>query len=193
MRSSFLFVFFGCYAYAAIRYHLGADVPLHNWLFILNKAFAWTAFTWIGLSVLPQAILTRIHTNRRILGVSGFMLGIVHVGITLCHLGPAYYAKLYAGSTLNFFGWTAILLGILSIVIYSFPLVGALRKLPNESRIFRLGKIGFMISTLHPAVIGVTGWFTPGKWPLYMPPITLLACLSGIAILLFRLVLKRPV
>lgn len=191
MQVSTLLVFLFCYAYAAIRYHVGADVPVSEWLFILNKSLAWTAFTLIGLSVLQQHLLDRIKSNRRALGTYGFTLGLMHILITLFHLSPAYYGKLYTENALNFSGWMAITLGAVSAMIYLFPLIGALQNRPNTDRVFRLGKIGFIFSTFHPAVIGYRGWFEPNAWPLYLPPITLLAFLVGIFLLMMRLYLSN--
>ena len=186
-----LFIFVFCYFYAALRYHVGADIPLSEWMFILNKALAWTAFLFIGFSVIPQKLLNKTKSNRRALGVFGFTLGLIHMIITFFHLGPEHYGKLYNGDSLNFSGWMAISLGAVSALIYTFPLIGAMQNRPNTDRIFRLGKIGFILSTLHPAAIGFNGWLEPYSWPLYLPPITLLAFLTGIALLMIRLILSR--
>jgi hypothetical protein len=184
-------IFILYYAYAIIRYHGGADVPLSDWMFIMNKAFAWTAFTWIGLSVLPQHVLNTIKTDRRNLGVQGFSLGITHAIVTFCLLSPYYYGKLYDGSELSTIGWVALSIGVVTILIYLFPLVGALKDLPNTHSVFRFGRIGFFFSTLHPAIIGFSGWFQPGTWPYYMPPITLLAFLTGIGFFALRALLRK--
>ena len=186
-----LSIFVFCYAYAAIRYHLGAHVPLSEWLFILNKAIAWTAFMWIGLSVLPQRLLDKVKSDRRTLGMSGFTIGLVHILTTLFLLDPVHYGKLYTASSLNFSGWSAIALGAVSAVVYLFPLIGALQKRPNTDRVFRMGKIGFVFSTLHPAAIGFSGWLEPSGWPMYLPPITLLAFLTGVCFLTIRSYVKH--
>ena len=73
------------------------------------------------------------------------------------------------------------------MLIFSFPLVAALKSYPNEAWQFRLGKYGVLVSIFHPMIIGYSGWLKVVKWPLGMPPITLLAVLTGIGIWVIRL------
>lgn len=182
----FLLLFIPLYCYAFIRYHIGKNVAFEEWLFILNKAIAWTAIASIGLSVLKAKSLGSIHSDRRTTGMSGFSLAIVHGILVLFLFDKFHFEKLYSGDHLNFQGWIAISIGITSILILSFPFFAAIRKYPNSNHIFRLGKLGFILSLSHPLVIGISGWFNPETWPFYMPPITLLASLIGVLLLLLR-------
>lgn len=182
----FLFLFIPLYFYAFIRYHIGSEIPYKEWLFILNKAIAWTAITCIGLSILKDKSLRFIHTNRRTTGMTGFCLALVHAILVLFLFNKLHFDKLYSGDQLNFQGLMAISIGITSILIFCVPFFAALRKYPNSHKAFRLGKIGFILVLSHPLVIGISGWFHPKSWPFYMPPITLLAILIGVALLIIR-------
>jgi hypothetical protein len=64
--------------------------------------------------------------------------------------------------------------------------VAALKKMPSKSVVFKLGKIGVMISLFHPLMIGFSGWLKPAEWPFYLPPITMLAVVLGVVVLVVR-------
>jgi hypothetical protein len=187
----FLLIIIPLYCYAFLRYHIAKDVPLWEWLFILNKAIAWSSFSIIGLSVLKPNSLRLIETNRRTTGMTGFVFGIIHISLVLILFNKAHFDKLYDGDQLNFQGWVAIAIGLISILVFSIPFVAALNGSPSESKVFHLGKIGFFVSSFHPVAIGISGWFSPGTWPFYLPPITLLAFLSALAFMLFRLISNK--
>jgi DMSO/TMAO reductase YedYZ heme-binding membrane subunit len=187
----FLLLFIPFYGYAFIRYHIGKEVPFDEWFFILNKAIAWTAFTSIGLSVLKPKSFELINTDRRTTGMTGFSLAIFHSISVLLLFNSAHFEKMYTGDQLNFLGWMAIIIGIVSLLIFSFLFIAALKKLPKEHQIFRFGKVGFLLVMFHPLVIGISGWFSPESWPFYLPPITLLAVLSALTFLLFRLIYHK--
>lgn len=182
----FLLLFIPLYSYAFVRYHLGKDVPFEEWLFILNKAVAWTAITSISLSVLKVKHLALIKTDRRTTGFTGFTLALLHSILVLFLFNKFHFEKLYSGNQLNFLGWLAIMIGITSLIVFSFPFYATMRKFPSEHRYFRLGKIGFFVVLFHPMVIGISGWFSPEKWPYYLPPITLLAFLTGLLMFMIR-------
>lgn len=177
----FLFSFF--YGYAVLRYHVGKSIPWNEWLFILNKAFAWMGFTLIALSVLKEKTLSKFKLNRRSLGMSGFLFVLYHATTVLILFNEDHYPKFYSDHSINLIGWITIVIGILSLVVFLLPFVAALKKLPNTSKVFKLGKIGLVISMCHPLLIGFKDWFLPGEWPLYMPPITMLAVVVGVVVL----------
>lgn len=179
------------YSYAILRYHIGKSVSWNDWFFILNKAIAWMGFSLIVLSVLQEKVLLKIKLNRRSLGITGFAFSLAHAISVLCLFNEEHFPKFYTSHSINIIGWISISIGFFSIVIFSFPFVAALKKMPNKSEIFKLGKIGVMISLFHPLMIGFTGWFKPWEWPLYLPPITLLAVVFGVVILILREKFKK--
>jgi len=190
MKKFALLLFFSFYAYAIIRYHFGKNIPWGEWYFILNKSFAWTGFTLISLSILPEKTLNKIKLSRRTTGISGFLFVLVHSLSFLILISPEHFPKFYSENEINLTGWLAIVTGILSLTIFTIPFIAALKKLPGQSKVFSLGKIGVIVCFFHPLVIGSSGWLHPESWPYLMPPITLLAFLTGIAIFTFRIFLQ---
>ncbi|MFN5846744.1 MAG: hypothetical protein ACK46O_13650 [Flavobacteriia bacterium] len=180
-------IFLLFYGYAAIRYHIGADVPIDDWYFILNKSIAWTGFTLVALSILKTPTLQKWNLNRRDLGLTGVSFAFMHAVSVLFLFSEEHYSKLFTEHQINTQGYIALSLGALSMLIFSFPLIAALKSYPNEAWQFRLGKYGVLVSIFHPMIIGYSGWLKVVKWPLGMPPITLLAVLTGIGIWVIRL------
>lgn len=191
MKKTFFLIFILLYSYAILRYHLGKNVPWNEWFYILNKAIAWTGFTLICLSVLPQQLLNNIKTTRRELGIQGFVFAAVHATSVLLLFNSNHYPKFYTANIINPFGWLILTIGFLSLVIFVIPFISALKKLPNNSKVFRMGKVGVLISVFHPLLIGLSGWFSPEEWPFYLPPITLLAVLFCLAIFMLRSFSKK--
>lgn len=48
------------------------------------------------------------------------------------------------------------------------------------------GRAVLWLSGLHVLIMGFAGWLTPGKWPGYMPPITMISFLIVVYILYGR-------
>jgi DMSO/TMAO reductase YedYZ heme-binding membrane subunit len=175
-------IFLIAYSYAALRYHVGASVPLDEWYFVLNKSLAWTGFTLLATSILKVSTLRKWKLDRRDLGLTGIAFAAVHTLSVLFLFSETHYSKLYTDHQINAQGYLALSIGIISFLIFMFPLFAALKKYPNSAWQFRLGKVGVLISIFHPFIIGYTGWFSPEKWPMGLPPITLLAVVIGISV-----------
>lgn len=191
MRPVLLILFVFCYTYSIIRYHIGAEIPSNEWLFILNKGIAWTGFTCIGLSLLTATLIEKMRLTKRIAGIYGFIFSCIHIIIS--------FYLLYDGNQLiwnkleskDFMFYSFIVSGALSFLIYLFPLVATLMKLPSTSKMFGIAKVGYLINILHPLILGYSGWGSISKWPFYLPPITLLAVLSALVFFGFNLSSKR--
>lgn len=183
-----VFAFFSMmYAYAAIRYHMGKNVPWTDWLFILNKSFAWLAFTLVSMTIIKDDFLKKyLYVSRKQLGIGGFLFALIHILITILTFSSTYYPKFYSGEVISLNGSIFIGIGVISALIYLMPFVGSLKGLANESRIFRLGKYGIWINALHPFLIGIEGWLKPLSWPFFMPPITLLSLIGLLIAMLIR-------
>lgn len=143
-------------------------------------------FTLIALSVLKKKTLSNYKLNRRSLGMSGFMFALIHALSVLILFNENHYPKFYSDHSINLIGWLAITVGILSIIIFLFPFLAVLKKSPHTNKIFKLGKIGLVASIFHPLLIGFSGWFSVGDWPMFMPPITMLAVMVGVVVLIKR-------
>jgi DMSO/TMAO reductase YedYZ heme-binding membrane subunit len=182
-----LILFIISYGYAAIRYHIGADVPFDEWYFILNKSLAWTGFTLVAMSILKTSTLHKWKLDRRGLGLTGIAFAFIHALSVLVLFSETHYSKLFTEHEINIQGYIALSLGFVSLLIFSFPLFAALKRYPNEAWQFRLGKYGVLVNIFHPMIIGFTGWFGVDKWPLGLPPITLFAVVMGIWMWVWRI------
>jgi DMSO/TMAO reductase YedYZ heme-binding membrane subunit len=191
MKRFFILIFLWFYAYAIIRYHFGKNVSWNEWYFILNKAFAWTGFTLICLSVLQEKWLNKIEVTRKELGIQGFIFALIHAISVLFLFNSDHYPKFYTNDIINSLGWIVIALGLLSIFIFSLPFFASITNKPSTSKVFKLGKMGVLVGVFHPLLIGYNGWFSPNEWPFYMPPITLLAVVFCLFIFSLRIVLKN--
>lgn len=188
MRIFTILLFLLFYTYAVLRYHFGKEVSWNDWLFIFNKAIAWMGFTLIALSIIKQSQLKRFNLSRKSLGMTGFVFAFCHAIFVLILFNSIHYPKFYTGIEINFLGWISLCIGIISLLIFTFPFIAALKNYPNKSKVFRLGKYGVLVNLFHPLVIGFAGWFSPSEWPYYLPPITMLAVLTGIFVLCLRLI-----
>jgi DMSO/TMAO reductase YedYZ heme-binding membrane subunit len=182
----YLALFIALYAYAAIRYHIGQKLEIDQFFFVLNKAISWMAFLLLTTSILSQQKLSMFQLTRRALGVTGYLLAILHIILSLFLLYNEMYPKLINDATLNLLGLSVLIIGLTSFGIFSIPFALTLRK-TAKSKYFQLAKWGVLLILFHPLLIGWSAWFTPSKWPLYMPPITLLSVVYALFVWSLRL------
>lgn len=182
-----LSIFLITYSYAFIRYHLGKEFhELIHIPFVLNKAIAWAAGTYLVLSLIPDLYLCKFNVVRRELGMSGYLLAVIHICTGILLLRPNLYPKFFNDDVLNNSGWIYIFFGICALIAFSFPLYASLKKAPPSDFRFRFGKLGIVMVLFHVVAIGVTGWFEPLKWPLFLPPITLLFAVYTMVVITIR-------
>lgn len=191
MRLPFITLLLCYYAYSFIRYHLGANVPFSEWLFVLNKSLAWFSFTLIGLSMLSNDRLSQIGTNKRNSGITGLAFGAIHILISASVLLTSndWIWKKLDPYSFHFYGFIAF--GSIAFLVYLFPLYASLQDLPSSSKIYRTAKYAYLINLGHPFLLGYKGWITPGNWPYYFPPITLLAFVSALLFFWMYLMSKK--
>lgn len=182
-RLSILLVVFYCYTF--IRYHIGNNVPFSEWLFILNKTLAWFSFTVIGLSIFPKNWFKSKNLTRKNVGIIGFIFANLHILLNLFLISFERYPLLYKDKiSFSNLGITIISLGVFSFICFLLTFFASIKKLPKYY--LKLGFIGFVAILFHPLLLGFQKWFHIQKWPLYMPPITLLAVLTGLFFLIYR-------
>lgn len=179
-------LFTGFYSYAVLRYHVSGKTEWKEWFFVLNKSFAWTAFILLSLTILKPKTLEKIQLNRRVLGLTGYGFAIVHLISVLFLFSEVHYPKFFTDSDLNLRGLLSISAGSIAILLFTLPFIASVKKLSIDSPLYKFGKYGVAISILHPFFIGFSGWVSPFDWPLCLPPITLLAFLSGVSFFLIR-------
>ena len=183
-KTALLFLLF--YSYAVIRYHVGKGLGQEEILFVLNKAFAWTAGTCFAFTLLPKKWFPNTVSYRKQFGLLGYGFSLLHITANIILINATNYPLLFEGNYLNSHGWQLIILGILTISCFSLPLIATMKKLPAGNLLYKFGKVGVLTSIIHVSIIGINGWFTPLEWPYYLPPITLLFVVTASTIVFFR-------
>ena len=162
--------------YVVVRYHVFGGVELKDFpFFILNKGTSLAAFILLtynfsfgplknlGVNV-PQDWLDA----RNVLGMTGFVLVLIHAFISFMLFTPAVYGKFFEpDGTLTLFTGLSMLGGILSLVvlwIYNFSFQTNLREDKAfiafiTSRTFLLWAMLF--SAVHLFFMGYEGWLNP--------------------------------
>ena len=183
-KTALLFLLF--YSYAVIRYHVGKGLGQEEILFVLNKAFAWTAGTCFAFTLLPKKWFPNTVSYRKQFGLLGYGFSLLHITANIILINATNYPLLFEGNYLNSHGWQLIILGILTISCFSLPLIATMKKLPAGNLLYKFGKVGVLTSIIHVSIIGINGWFTPLEWPYYLPPITLLFVVTASSIVIYR-------
>ncbi len=183
-KTALLFLLF--YSYALLRYHFGKGLGQEEILFVLNKAFAWTAGTCFAFTLLPKKCFPNTVSYRKQFGLVGYSFSFLHITANIILINATNYPLLFDANKLNFHGWQLIILGILTISCFSLPLIATIIKQPAGSLLYKFGKIGVFTSIIHVSIVGIHGWFTPLEWPYYLPPITLLFVITASTIVIFR-------
>ncbi len=177
-------------AYAVVRYHILGPVPWDDFpFFILNKGISLAALLLltlnfslgpinnIGLPV-PDSWLSA----RKILGMTGFLLVLIHALMSFMMFSPAIYGKLFeADGSLTLFSGLSMLGGVLSFVVlwgYNLSFQTHLRDEKTfiqfiTSRNFLL--FAMLLSAVHLFFMGFEGWLSPAGWHGGLPPISLVA------------------
>lgn len=200
---SFIIIFLIIFAYAVLRYNVFKGVGIeHIPLYILNKALALVSVVLIGLSFAigplcrfwPKKFVSKLYL-RKYFGLFGFGVASIHGLISLILFNPAYYPKFFAeGGKLTFEGELSMLFGVLAIFIFAVVSVTSLPSVEREMHekqwkfIQRIGYLAYVFVLLHITFMGYKGWFNPTDWPGGMYPITLLALVFILFVLLIRVI-----
>ena len=112
--------------YAVLRYHLLGPVPWDDFpFFILNKGLCLAAFLMLlmNFTLGPLASLgVRVPQGwlnaRKALGMTGFLLVLIHILMSFLLFTPAVYGKFFQpDSTLTLLGGLSMLMGVLAFVV----------------------------------------------------------------------------
>jgi len=177
-------------AYAITRYHLVGPVPWKDFpMFILNKGISLSAFIMLtcnfgfgplhnlGVKV-PEGWLNA----RKALGMTGFLLVLIHALMSFMLFSPSVYGKFFVeDGTLTMLGGLSMLAGIIAFVIlwgYNMSFQTFLRKDKAfiqfiTSRKFLI--VAMLFGALHIIFMGYEGWLKPEGWHGGMPPVSLVA------------------
>ena len=176
--------------YAVLRYHVAGPVPWKDFpFFILNKGICLAAFILLTLnfSLGPLNNLgVRVSPGwlaaRKAMGMTGFLLVLIHVLMSFLLFNPAVYAKFFQDNgTLTLLGGLSMLFGVLGFVVlwgYNMSFQTFLREDTAfiafiTSRQFML--FALLLGAAHLFFMGYQGWLQPGDWHGGLPPISLVA------------------
>ncbi len=175
--------------YAILRYHIVGPIPWKDVPFYtLNKGFALAAYVLITLNFgfgplknlgvkVPESFLNA----RKALGMTGFLLALVHALISFMLFSPAVFGNFFeADRTLTFMGGMSMLGGILSFVIlWGYNLSFQTHLSEDKAFIRFITSRNFLLiaglfALMHLFFMGYNGWLTPSNWPGGLPPISLI-------------------
>ena len=176
--------------YAILRYHIVGPVDWKDFpFFILNKGvslaglillvfnFAFGPLNNIGVKV-PEGWLNA----RKTLGMTGFLLILIHALMSFMLFSPTVYGKFFAADgTLTLLAGLSMLGGVLAFVVlwaYNMSFQTHMREDKKfiqfiTSRTFLLWAM--LLSAAHLIFMGYEGWLDPSGWHGGIPPVSLVA------------------
>jgi DMSO/TMAO reductase YedYZ heme-binding membrane subunit len=177
-------------AYAITRYHLVGPVPWKDFpMFILNKGISLSAFILLAcnfgfgpLNNLGIKIPEGWLNARKSIGMTGFLLALIHALMSFMLFSPSVYGKFFVeDGTLTMLGGLSMLAGIIAFVIlwgYNMSFQTFLREDKAfiqfiTSRKFLI--VALLFGALHIIFMGYEGWLKPEGWHGGMPPVSLVA------------------
>ncbi len=177
-------------SYAVIRYHIVGSVPWKDFpFFILNKGISLAAFILITcnfgfgpLNNLGVKVPEGWLNARKALGMTGFLLVLIHALMSFMLFNSSVYAKFFeADGTLTLLAGLSMLGGVLAFVVlwaYNLSFQTHLREDKSfiqfiTSRKFLLWAM--VLGAVHLVFMGYQGWMTPSGWHGGIPPISLVA------------------
>ena len=177
-------------SYALLRYHVAGPVPWKDFpFFILNKGFSLAAFVLIAcnfgfgpLRNLGVPVPDSWLAARKAVGMTGFLLVLIHALMSFLLFKPAVYANFFAADgTLTLLAGLSMLAGVLAfVVLWAYNL--SFQTFLREDKAFisfitsrRFLLVAFVLGGAHLLFMGYAGWMKPGDWHGGLPPISLVA------------------
>ncbi len=177
-------------AYAVTRYHIVGPVPWKDFpFFILNKGISLSAFILLtinfGLGPLNN-LGVKVYEGwlnaRKALGMTGFLLVLIHALMSFMLFSPSVYGKFFeADGSLTLLAGLSMLGGVLAFVVvwgYNMSFQTFLREDKAfiqfiTSRSFLLWAM--LLGAAHIFFMGYEGWLNPSAWHGGIPPVSLVA------------------
>ena len=177
-------------SYAVLRYHVAGPVPWKDFpFFILNMGISLAALALIAcnfgfgpLRNLGVPVPDSWLAARKAVGMTGFLLVLIHALMSFLLFKPAVYANFFAADgTLTLLAGLSMLAGVLAfVVLWAYNL--SFQTFLREDRVFisfitsrRFLLVAFMLGGAHLLFMGYEGWMKPGGWHGGLPPISLVA------------------
>jgi hypothetical protein len=165
--------------YAVVRYHLVGPVP---W-----KDFPFFILITLNFSLGPLNNLTgRVPAGwlaaRKVLGMTGFLIVLVHALMSFMLFSPSVYGQFFeADGTLTLFAGLSMLGGTLAfVVLWAYNLSFQTHMREDKAFIGFITSRRFLVWALllggaHVFFMGFTGWMNPSGWHGGIPPVSLVA------------------
>ncbi len=177
-------------AYAVLRYHIAGPVPWKDFpFFILNKGISLSAFILLtcNFSLGPLSNLgVRVPEGwlnaRKAMGMTGFLLVLIHALMSFLLFTPAVYGKFFEpDGTLTLLAGLSMLGGILAfVVLWAYNL--SFQTFLREDRAFirfitsrKFMLFALLLGAAHLFFLGYEGWIRPAGWHGGLPPVSLVA------------------
>ena len=177
-------------AYAVVRYHIAGPVPWKDFpFFILNKGISLSAFILLTLNF-GLGPLNNLGVNvsdgwlnaRKAMGMTGFLLVLIHALISFMLFSPSVYGKFFeADGTLTLLAGLSMLGGVLAFVVlwaYNLSFQTFLREDQAFIRFITSRKFllfAMIFAGAHLVFMGYEGWLNPSGWHAGIPPVSLVA------------------
>ena len=177
-------------AYAIVRYHIAGPVPWKDFpFFILNKGISLSAFVLLTLNF-GLGPLNNLGVNvsegwlnaRKALGMTGFLLVLIHALMSFMLFSPSVYGKFFeADGTLTLLAGLSMLGGVLAfVVLWAFNL--SFQTFLREDQAFirfitsrKFLLTAMLVGAVHLFFMGYEGWLNPSGWHGGIPPVSLVA------------------
>jgi hypothetical protein len=176
--------------YAVVRYHIAGPVPWKDLpFFILNKGISLSAFILLTLNFgfgplnnlgvkVPEGWLNA----RKALGMTGFLLVLIHALMSFLLFSPAVYGKFFeANGTLTLLAGLSMLGGVLAfVVLWAYNLSFQTHLREDKAFIGFITSRRFLLAAMtlgaaHLFFMGYEGWLNPSGWHGGLPPISLVS------------------
>jgi hypothetical protein len=177
-------------AYAIVRYHVAGPVPWKDFpFFILNKSISLSAFILLTLNFglgplknLGVKVANSWLNARKAMGMTGFLLVLIHVLMSFMLFSPSVYGKFFeADGTLTLLAGLSMLGGVLGfVVLWAYNMTFQTHLREDKAFIQFITSRNFMLFALilggvHVVFMGYEGWLNPTGWHGGMPPVSLVA------------------
>ncbi len=176
--------------YAVVRYHIAGPVPWKDFpMFILNKGLCLAGFILLTfnftlgpLKNLGVPVAEGWLNARKALGMTGFLLILIHALMSFMLFSPAVYAQFFVeNGTMTSIGGLSMLFGVLGFVFlwgYNLSFQTFLREDTAFIQFITSRKVmlfALVLGGLHLFFMGYQGWMNPAGWHGGLPPISLVA------------------
>jgi DMSO/TMAO reductase YedYZ heme-binding membrane subunit len=176
--------------YAILRYHIAGTVPWKDFpFFIMNKGISLAAFILLSfnfslgpLNNLGVKVPEGWLNSRKALGMTGFLLVLIHALMSLMLFKISVYSKFFEpDGTITLMAGLSMLAGVLSMVIL-WAINLSFQTYLREDKAFvqfitsrRFLLTAMLLGAAHLLFMGFKGWLNPSGWHGGLPPISLVA------------------